>query len=80
MVKGLKAKKVFSLDDNSDYGTGLSGALEPQLKADGATVTHDGIDPTKNYTVRGHQDHWRQARTRSTTRATTASSARWPRR
>jgi branched-chain amino acid transport system substrate-binding protein len=50
VVKGLKAKKVFSLDDNSDYGTGLSGALEPQLKADGATVTHDGIDPTKNYT------------------------------
>ncbi len=41
---------VFSLDDNSDYGTGLSGALEPQLKADGATVVHDGIDPTKNYT------------------------------
>jgi branched-chain amino acid transport system substrate-binding protein len=50
LVKGLKAKKVFSLDDNSDYGTGLSKALEPQLKADGATVTHDGIDPTKNYT------------------------------
>jgi branched-chain amino acid transport system substrate-binding protein len=50
VVKGLKAKKVFSLDDNSDYGTGLSKALEPQLKADGATVTHDGIDPTKNYT------------------------------
>ncbi len=50
LVKALKAKKVFSLDDNSDYGTGLSGALEPQLKADGATVTHDGIDPTKNYT------------------------------
>jgi branched-chain amino acid transport system substrate-binding protein len=50
IAKGLKAKKVFSLDDNSDYGTGLSKALEPELKADGVAVTHDGIDPTKNYT------------------------------
>ena len=51
IVKKLKAKKVFSLDDNSDYGTGLSTALEAQLKSDGATVTHDGINPTKNYTA-----------------------------
>ncbi len=50
IVKKLGAKKVFSLDDNSDYGTGLSKALDAQLKADGATVTHDGINPTKNYT------------------------------
>ena len=50
IVKKLGAKKVFSLDDNSDYGTGLSKALEAQLKADGASVTHDGINPTKNYT------------------------------
>ncbi len=50
IVKKLGAKKVFSLDDNSDYGTGLSKALDAQLQADGATVTHDGINPTKNYT------------------------------
>ncbi len=46
----LKAKKVFSLDDKSDYGTGLSAALEKELKAKGVTVVHDGINPTKNYT------------------------------
>ncbi len=51
IVKKLNAKKVFSLDDNSDYGTGLSKALGAQLEADGATVTHDGINPTKNYTA-----------------------------
>ncbi len=49
IVKKLGAKKVFSLDDNSDYGTGLSKALDAQLQADGATVTHDGINPTKIY-------------------------------
>ena len=31
IVKKLNAKKVFSLDDNSDYGTGLSKALDAQL-------------------------------------------------
>ncbi|CAO5236858.1 branched-chain amino acid ABC transporter substrate-binding protein [Frankia sp. AgKG'84/4] len=46
----LKAKTVYSLDDKGDYGTGLSGALEPELKAKGATVIHDGINPTKDYT------------------------------
>lgn len=50
LAKVLKAKKVFSLDDNSDYGTGLSKALEAELKTDGVTVTHDGINPTKDYT------------------------------
>ncbi|HSP36759.1 MAG TPA: branched-chain amino acid ABC transporter substrate-binding protein [Frankiaceae bacterium] len=50
IVKTQKAKKVFSLDDKSEYGTGLSSALEPQLRADGAQVVHDGINPTKDYT------------------------------
>lgn len=50
LAKTLKAKKVFSLDDNSDYGTGLSKTLEAELKADGSTVTHDSINPTKDYT------------------------------
>lgn len=50
LAKGLKAKKVFSLDDNSDYGTGLSKAVEAELKTDGVAVTHDGINPTKDYT------------------------------
>jgi branched-chain amino acid transport system substrate-binding protein len=46
----LKAKKVFSLDDKSDYGTGLSGAVEKELKVKGVAVVHDGINPTKDYT------------------------------
>ena len=51
IVKKLNAKKVYSLDDKSDYGTGLSGALDAQLAKDGATVTKDGINPTKDYTA-----------------------------
>jgi branched-chain amino acid transport system substrate-binding protein len=50
IVKTQKAKKVYSLDDKSEYGTGLSSALEPQLRTDGAQVVHDGINPTKDYT------------------------------
>jgi branched-chain amino acid transport system substrate-binding protein len=50
ITKSLKAKKVFSLDDKSEYGTGLSSALEAQLQANGAQVVHDGINPTKDYT------------------------------
>jgi branched-chain amino acid transport system substrate-binding protein len=50
ILKTLAAKKVFSLDDKSEYGTGLSSALEAQLRADGAQVVHDGINPTKDYT------------------------------
>jgi branched-chain amino acid transport system substrate-binding protein len=49
IAKVLKAKKVFSLDDKSEYGTGLSGAIEAELKVDGVKVTHDGINPTKDY-------------------------------
>ncbi len=48
--KQLKAKKVFSLDDKSEYGTGLSTALEKQLQANGTPLVHDGINPTKDYT------------------------------
>jgi branched-chain amino acid transport system substrate-binding protein len=50
VTKTLQGKKVFSLDDKSEYGTGLSSALEAQLRADGAQVVHDGINPTKDYT------------------------------
>jgi branched-chain amino acid transport system substrate-binding protein len=49
MAKGLKAKVVYSVDDKSEYGSGLSGVVEPALKALGVTVKHDGLAPTKNY-------------------------------
>lgn len=49
VTKKLSAKNVYSVDDKSEYGTGLSGVLEKQLKADGAQITHEGIAPTKDY-------------------------------
>ncbi len=49
-AKALKAKKIFSLDDKSEYGTGLSEVFEKELRAEGVNVVHDGINPTKDYT------------------------------
>lgn len=49
LSKVVKAKTVYSLDDKSEYGTGLSSVIEKQLKANGTAVIHDGIPPTKNY-------------------------------
>jgi len=49
IAKVLKAKSVYSLDDNEDYGTGLSTALDAQLVKDGITPKHDSISPTKDY-------------------------------
>jgi branched-chain amino acid transport system substrate-binding protein len=51
LAKVVKAKKVYSIDDKSEYGVGLSGVLEPQLKSDGVSVVHDGIPPTKDYSA-----------------------------
>jgi len=50
IAKALKAKRVFSLDDRSDYGAGLSAALEQGLKGHKVAVTHDSVNPTKDYT------------------------------
>lgn len=51
LVKTVQAKNLYSLDDKSEYGTGLSAAVEKEAKADGANVTHDGIPKTKDYTA-----------------------------
>jgi branched-chain amino acid transport system substrate-binding protein len=51
LTKVVKAKKVFSLDDKSEYGTGLSSVIEKQVKDNGSAVIHDGIPPTKDYTA-----------------------------
>jgi branched-chain amino acid transport system substrate-binding protein len=50
VAKVLNAKTVFSLDDRSEYGTGLSTALEGVLTDHGVRIVHDGINPTKDYT------------------------------
>ncbi len=50
VAKALKSRKVFSLDDKSEYGTGLSGVLEKELRTQRVNVTHDAVNPTKDYT------------------------------
>jgi branched-chain amino acid transport system substrate-binding protein len=50
IAKVLKPKKVYSVDDASDYGTGLSKVLEATLKADNVPLVHDSVNPTKDYT------------------------------
>lgn len=51
LAKVVKAQKVYSVDDKSEYGTGLSGVLEPALKSAGVSVIHEGIAPTKDYSA-----------------------------
>jgi len=48
--KALKPAKVFSVDDASEYGTGLSKVIEAELKANGTALVHDSVNPTKDYT------------------------------
>ncbi|MBX6388350.1 MAG: branched-chain amino acid ABC transporter substrate-binding protein [Frankia sp.] len=50
LAKAIKARKVYSLDDRSEYGIGLSTALEQALREQGVEVVHDGVNPTKDYT------------------------------
>jgi branched-chain amino acid transport system substrate-binding protein len=38
------AKKVYLVDDKSEYGVGLAKVIETTLKAKGVTVTHEGIE------------------------------------
>jgi branched-chain amino acid transport system substrate-binding protein len=50
IVSEFAPTKVFSLDDRSDYGTGLSKNIEAGLTQAGVQVVHDGINPTDDYT------------------------------
>ncbi len=43
LAKGLKVTSVYSVDDGSEYGRGLSSALETALKARGVTPVHDEV-------------------------------------
>jgi branched-chain amino acid transport system substrate-binding protein len=45
IVGAAAAKKVFVVDDKSEYGKGLGDAVRGQLKTKGATVTDDALDP-----------------------------------
>jgi branched-chain amino acid transport system substrate-binding protein len=43
MAKALKAKKVYVLDDKSDYGVGLAGNIKTELAKDGVAVVSDSV-------------------------------------
>jgi len=45
MATGMNAKKVFVIHDNQDYSKGIADFVTAALKAKGATVSADVIDP-----------------------------------
>jgi len=51
MAKKVKAKKVYVVDDTSDYGKGLADVARAELKAAGVTVINDSVPAkTPDYT------------------------------
>ncbi len=75
IVKKLNAKKVYSLDDNSDYGTGLSKALEPSCRLTGRPLPMTASTRRRTTPPRPPRSLVATP-TPCTTPATTASSAR----
>jgi branched-chain amino acid transport system substrate-binding protein len=49
MSKVLEAKKVYSLNDKSEYGVGLAEQIVAQLKKNGTDVVDDGLAPGGTY-------------------------------
>jgi branched-chain amino acid transport system substrate-binding protein len=43
IIKTLKYKRVYIIDDQETYSTGLADAVEQRLKAAGVSVTRDGV-------------------------------------
>ncbi|WP_217711313.1 branched-chain amino acid ABC transporter substrate-binding protein [Actinomadura sp. NAK00032] len=44
VMNSVKAKKVFLVSDNQDYGKGLADAIEKAVKAKGAQTQSDAVD------------------------------------
>lgn len=51
LAKGLKAKKVYIVDDKSEYGVGLADVIQKSLGTLNVPVVREGIAPTKDYTA-----------------------------
>lgn len=49
LAKVVKAKKVYSVHDTSDYGKGLADILDAGLKADGVEVVSEGYPKNTEY-------------------------------
>src|SRR5436190_18047327 len=43
IIKTLKYKRVYIIDDQETYSTGLADAVQTRLRAGGVTVTRDGV-------------------------------------
>jgi branched-chain amino acid transport system substrate-binding protein len=55
-TKATKTKKVFVIDDLSDYGKGAADAVQAELKVKGVSVTRQGVDAkTTDYSVIAQQ-------------------------
>ncbi|MGJ6963149.1 branched-chain amino acid ABC transporter substrate-binding protein [Streptosporangium sp. G11] len=48
IATGVGAKKVFVIDDKSEYGKPLSDAVKAALEAKGVTPTTDSLDPAES--------------------------------
>ncbi|MCW2778518.1 MAG: braC, partial [Frankiales bacterium] len=51
IAKVLKAKTVYSLNDKSEYGVGLSDVFDKTLAAQGVKVIKEGVPKTKDYST-----------------------------
>lgn len=49
--KVLKSKKVYSVNDKTEYGVGLAGVFEKTLKANGTEFVAEGVPITKDYST-----------------------------
>ncbi len=48
IIKVLKYKRVYIIDDQETYSTGLADTVEQKLKAAGVTVGRDGVSQTQS--------------------------------
>lgn len=51
LAKVLKVKKVYSINDKSEYGVGLAGVLEEKLAAANVATVKEGVPITKDYST-----------------------------
>ena len=51
IAKSVKPRRVFLMDDRSEYGVGLAGAVKKGLTRAGVRFTEESMNPTKDYTA-----------------------------
>lgn len=53
LIKKVGAKKIYLIDDTTDYGKGLAAAFKAQVSKDGASLAGSGSDPQTSTCVPG---------------------------